>query len=79
MYFEIMDKQHYDNEQLAVIRKSVGTQEEVAEMLGYSVVQLSRAENGKSASYELLCEICDLAKVNVKDIIKSNKNFLQTT
>lgn len=79
MYFQIMDKQHYDHEKLAIIRKSLGTQEQVAEMLGITSVQLSRAENGKSASYQLLCDICDLAKENVKDLLKANKNFLQTT
>lgn len=78
MYFQFMDKNHYDHEELASIRKTIGTQEEVAEMLGYTSVQLSRAENGKSASYELLCAICDLAGKNVKDLLKTNKNFLQT-
>ncbi len=72
-----MDKQHYDHEKLATIRKTIGTQEEVAEKLGITSVQLSRAENGKSASYRLLCDICDLAGANIKDLLKTNKNFLQ--
>lgn len=74
-----MDKNHYDFHELAKIRKSVGTQEEVAETLGVTTVTLSRAENGKSASFELLSAICNLGKRNVKDLILENKNFLSVT
>ena len=74
-----MNIEHYDNEKLANFRKSVGKQEEVAKMAGVTVVQLSRAENGKSASYELLCNIADLAKKDVRELLKPNKNFLSVT
>ena len=66
-----MNKQHYDPGKLAAIRKSVGTQKTVSNKLGYTITQLSRAENGKSASYELLSAIAALANKDVKELLIS--------
>ncbi len=68
----LVNKNHYDYKKLAEIRKTVGTQEEVAKTLGITAVQLSRAENGKSASYELLSAIAGLANADVRGILKPN-------
>lgn len=73
-----MNNNHYDPEKLANIRRKVGTQEEVAEKVGVTVTQISRAENGKSASYELLSAITELANADVLDVLKSNQKFSQT-
>lgn len=74
-----MNVNHYHPEKLAEIRKRIGTQEDVAEKLGITNVTLSRAENGRNASYELLCSIANLANVDVRELLKSNENILQPT
>lgn len=74
-----MNNNHYYPEKLAEIRKGIGTQEEVAEKLGISNITLSRAENGKNASYELLCAIASLANVDVRDLLKSNEIMSSVT
>lgn len=67
-----MNSTHYDHQKLADIRRTVGTQEHVAEKVGVTVTQLSRAENGKSASYELLFSIAALANADVKQVLKTS-------
>lgn len=74
-----MNNSHYDPEKLAKIRRQIGTQEEVAEKVGVTITQLSRAENGKSASYELLSAITKLGNADVLDVLKSNQKILQIT
>jgi len=73
-----MNGNHYFPEKLAEIRKSIGTQEDVAGKLGVTNITLSRAENGKNASYELLCSIANLANADVRELLKSSENFLQS-
>jgi len=74
-----MNSEHYHKDKLAELRKKIGKQEDVAELIGITSVQLSRAENGKSASYELLCAIADLANTDVRDILKPNEKNLALT
>lgn len=74
-----MNAEHYYNEKLAELRKKIGTQEDVAKKLNITSVQLSRAENGKSASYELLCAIASLANADVRELLKANEKNLQIT
>ncbi len=74
-----MNSEHYDEEKLGKLRRQIGTQEEVADKLGITVTQLSRAENGKSASFELLSAITKLANADVLSVLKSNQNILQKT
>ena len=74
-----MNSEHYYHEKLARIRRQIGRQEQVAEKLGITVTQLSRAENGKSASFELLSAITKLANADVLDLLKSNQSSLQST
>jgi transcriptional regulator with XRE-family HTH domain len=73
-----MNRTHYDYEKLADIRRKIGTQEQVAEKIGITATQLSRAENGKSASYELLSAITRLADADVLDVLKSTQKNLAT-
>lgn len=74
-----MNSDRYYNEKFTNLRKKLGTQEEVASKLRITAVQLSRAENGKSASYELLCDISNLAGTDVRDLLKPNEKFLTVT
>ena len=74
-----MNDNHYHPEKLAEIRKKVGTQEEVARRLGITNITLSRAENGKNASYELLCAISNLANTDVREILKQNQTTVSIT
>ena len=74
-----MNENHYYPEKLATIRKQIGTQEDVAEQLGITNITLSRAENGKNASYELLCSVANLAKIDVRELLKSSEKFSQAT
>ena len=65
-----MNKDHYYPEKLAEIRKTIGTQKEVADKVKVTNTQLSRAENGKSASFELLSSITKLAGKDVQEVLK---------
>ena len=74
-----MNKKHYDNIKLAEMREKIGKQKDVAERIGVSPVQLSRAENGKSASFELLSAVAGLANADVRDILKPSEKNLSVT
>jgi transcriptional regulator with XRE-family HTH domain len=65
-----MNKDHYRPEKLAEIRKKIGTQKFVAKKVNVTNTQLSRAENGKSASYELISAIVKLANEDIQTVLK---------
>jgi transcriptional regulator with XRE-family HTH domain len=56
-----MNFRHYDPGKLKELREIKGlTQEQVAKHLGINRQTVFRAETGQSASYELLCDLCQL-------------------
>lgn len=68
-----MNAEHYYPEKVAGARRKIGTQKAVAEKLKVTPEHLSRAENGKTASFELLAEIAALASVDIKDFLRPTK------
>jgi transcriptional regulator with XRE-family HTH domain len=74
-----MNSDHYYPDKVKAAREKIGTQEEVATLFSMSVVQLSRAENGKSASYELLAEIAKHSNSDVRDFLKSTIKEISKT
>jgi transcriptional regulator with XRE-family HTH domain len=68
--FPYMNKDHYYPEKLAEIRKAIGTQKEVADKVNVTNTTISRAENGKHASFELLSSITKLAGRDVQEVLK---------
>jgi transcriptional regulator with XRE-family HTH domain len=69
--FHLMNKTHYKPKKLADVRKTIGTQKKVAGLVGVTITQLSRAENGKSASFELIDAIARLGKVKTSEILNN--------
>jgi len=54
-----MDKTHYNQQKLVDWREEQNkTQDEIAEIIGVVRETVNRAEMGKVASYELLCNLC---------------------
>lgn len=64
-----MDKQHYNPDILARLRKEKTTQKELAETLGVTEMTIYRAEKGESVSFELLSDICREIGIDVKQIL----------
>jgi transcriptional regulator with XRE-family HTH domain len=71
-----MNSEHYYPDKVAKARRLIGTQKVVASLLSITTNQLSRAENGKSASYELLSEIAARSDSDVRDFLKPTKKDL---
>lgn len=66
-----MDAQHYDSNKLKGLREERRlTQLEVAARLDLNRQTVYRAEAGLSASYELLCDLCNLYAVDVLTLLK---------
>lgn len=65
----------YDYKKLATVRDAKHTQEEFAEMLGITVVTLSRIENGHNASYEILIKMCQLLDIDSAKIFYSTRQL----
>jgi transcriptional regulator with XRE-family HTH domain len=66
-----MNAQHYDHDRLKEMREGRRlTQLEVAEQLEIDRQTVYRAEAGKSASYELLCDLCDLYQEDVLTLLR---------
>ncbi len=80
-----MDARFYDAEKVAKVREEAGlTQEQLAEEVGVTSITISRVENGRSASPELLARIAERFGVQLSDFlyphpIESVKNFSLTT
>ena len=68
--FCYMNKDHYYPEKLVEIRKTIGSQKKVADLVKVTNTQISRAENGKSASFELLTAITKLAGKSASDVLR---------
>lgn len=65
-----MNARHYNHEKLKKVRESQGlTQKQVADALDVDVQTIYRAENGKAAGYDLLCDLCDLYSVSILSVI----------
>jgi len=72
-----MNATHYDHKKLAKLREEKITQKELAEQLGVVEMTIYRAENGITASYELLLRICNAIGADIREIltVESTKNF----
>lgn len=68
-----MNGTFYDYKRLASARDLKHTQEEFAGILGIGVIQLSRMENGHSASYETIVKACQLLDIDSSKILYSSK------
>jgi transcriptional regulator with XRE-family HTH domain len=69
-----MNAQHYDCDRLKEIREERGlTQLEVAERLGIDRQTVYRAEAGKSASYELLWDLCSLYQEDILTLLRPQR------
>lgn len=69
----------YDYKKLATVREAKYTQEKFAEMLGVTVVTLSRLENGHNASYELILKACQLLDIDSSKIFYSSRQLSAVT
>lgn len=68
-----MDSRHYNNEKLKQQREEKGfTQAYIAEQLNVHEMTITRADNGRSVSYELLYSYANLLGCDVKDFIRSS-------
>lgn len=67
-----MNKQQYDFKKLKELRGKVFTQEQLAKKLNVHPKTISRAENGESASFDLLWQIATACNIPLKEIIKDN-------
>ena len=66
-----MDSKHYNSQKLAELREAKNwTQDYVAKELKVVRETIVRVENGKNASYEILCAYTALLGINVTDILK---------
>lgn len=70
-----MKGDRYNYKLLGQIRDAKYSQTTFAEMLGVTVVTLSRMENGHNASYELIFRACDLLDVDSSKIFYSNRRY----
>ena len=60
-----MNASHYDPQKLIDLRKQNSlTQDELAKLVDVDRQTIYRAEAGRAASYELLCAIADLFKID---------------
>lgn len=65
-----MNSRHYDPDKLKELREAAGlTQEQVAAKLEVHRQTVFRAETGQSASYELLCALCELYDHDVVNLL----------
>ena len=74
-----MNSEHYYPEKVKRAREKIGTQVYVAELLKMTTNQLSRAENVKSASFELLSEIAARSNCDVREFLKPTKKEFSKT
>lgn len=63
----------YNYKLLGSIREAKYTQEQFAEILNITVVTLSRMENGKNASYELILKACQHLDIDSSKIFYSSR------
>lgn len=69
-----MNGNFYDYKKLSKIREGKIKQDKLAEKLGVSPITLSRLENGKNASYELIIQVCKELEVDSKDVLYSSNS-----
>lgn len=69
----------YNHRLLADVREAKYTQEQFAEILDVSVVTLSRMENGRNASYELILKACQLLDLDSSKILYSSRTLTLAT
>jgi transcriptional regulator with XRE-family HTH domain len=69
----------YNHRLLADVRAQKYTQEQFAEMLDVSVVTLSRMENGRNASYELIFNACQKLDLDSSKILYSSRHLTLAT
>jgi transcriptional regulator with XRE-family HTH domain len=68
-----MDGKFYNHRLLASVREARYTQEQFAERLKISPVTLSRMENGRNASYELIMRACQALDLDSSKILYSSR------
>jgi transcriptional regulator with XRE-family HTH domain len=65
-----MDARHYDPQKITKLRESVGmSQDALAQEVGVCRVTINRAEQGRSASYNLLVKIANALNVSVTEFL----------
>jgi transcriptional regulator with XRE-family HTH domain len=81
MYVNVltMNGSLYNHRLLADVRDARYTQEQFAEILGITVVTLSRMENGRNASYELILKACQHLDLDSSKIMYSSRNLTLAT
>jgi transcriptional regulator with XRE-family HTH domain len=68
-----MKGDRYDYRLLAKVREAKYTQAQFANLLNIHIVTLSRMENGKTASYDLIMRACQLLDLDSSKIFYSNR------
>ncbi|MGD9564483.1 MAG: helix-turn-helix domain-containing protein [Pyrinomonadaceae bacterium] len=74
-----MNGTYYDYQLLATIRNAKYTQEEFAKMLDVTIPTLSRIENGRNASYEIIVKICQLLDIDSAKVFYSSRKVSLVT
>lgn len=70
-----MNGRYYDFKRLASVREAKMTQDTFAQRLGVHVVTVSRMENGRNASHELLLRACEVLDIDSAKIIYSSRQL----
>jgi transcriptional regulator with XRE-family HTH domain len=68
-----MNGKFYNHDLLARVREAKYTQEQFAEVLNISPITLSRLENGRNASYELILRACQALDLDSSKIFYSSR------
>lgn len=69
-----MNGNFYDYKKISEVREAKVKQDKLAEKLGVSPITLSRLENGKNASYELIIQVCKELEIDSKEIFYSSNS-----
>jgi transcriptional regulator with XRE-family HTH domain len=65
-----MNREHYDPQKLAELRKAKMTQTELAEAIGVAEMTVQRAESGNGGvRYEILAKICEELQIDIREVL----------
>jgi transcriptional regulator with XRE-family HTH domain len=70
-----MDGKFYDHNFLKKVRSAKHTQEDFAEQLGINTITLSRLENGRGGSYDLIIRVCRALDLDSAKVFYSSRDI----